>query len=79
MTRLPMEFLRQTARWSLSLCTLLLLGACGGGDSSSDSNASTGNQFSVSVAEIRVVRVDNSEPVVVEGVADNGSVITLGD
>lgn len=77
MIRSPMECLRRPVRWSLSLCTPLLLGACGGGDS--DPPDAAGNQFSVAVAEIRVVRVDNREPVVVEGVADNRSVIILGD
>jgi len=66
-------------RKGVALATLSLLGGCGGGGSSGDPDTSAGAQFSVDLSEIRVVRLDNDAPVIIEGSANNGSVITLGE
>lgn len=75
-TRIAASLSRQSA----ALAILALLGGCGGGGGSSD-DPDTGAraQFSVDLSEIRVVRLDNDEPVIIEGSANGGSVITLGD
>lgn len=70
---------RQRVRGTLVVMAVATLAACGGSSDGESAAASVSKQFSVDLTDIQVVRLDNSEPVTIEGTATGESFITLED